>query len=152
MRKILFVLTVSIALPAYSQDMCINVEIHPKTHERMSGVEWQELKDQWASEEPESPGLLNLFFAYNLYSREKKKAEELRSDKQKHCYMGCKIAREVSMETAVYAAWYKEYQDLEDCSSKTYFEWKDYQLTVDGAIAGMAMGNTGSCMNYCKGL
>lgn len=150
MKKLLIITLILFSSASFAQGVCADVETHPETRQKMSASEWQELSDEWAAEEPSNPGALVLLAAYALYSMEKEKANRLRGDKRKHCYMGCRIARNVSVKAAVYAAWLKEYEDLTDCNPRTYFEWRDYEVTVNGAEAGASMGNTGNCYDYCQ--
>ena len=150
MRTLILTLVFLIATPALAQGYCSNVEVHPETRQTMSGEEWQSLKDEWSEEEPTNPGALVLLAAYAIYAMEKDTADQLRGDKRKHCYMGCRIARRVSYNAAVYAAWLKEYEDLDDCNPNTYFEWRDYEVTVNGADAAVSMGRSGDCFEYCR--
>lgn len=150
MRNLLVTFLFVFSPVALAQGVCEDVETHPESRQKMTAFEWQELTDEWAAEEPSNPGVLVLLAAYALYSLEKEKANSLRGDKRKHCYMGCRIARNVSVKAAVYAAWLKEYEDLTDCNPNTYFEWRDYEVTVNGAEAGASMGNTGNCYDYCR--
>lgn len=150
MKALLILVFIAHAMPAFSKGQCIDVEVHPETREKMSESQWQRAHQEWVDEEPKNPGYLNLLLAYGVYSAEKRRLGKLRGDKRKHCYMGCRIARRISLNTAIYVAWYKEYEDLTDCNPKTFFEWRDYEFTVDGAEAGASMGNTGNCMKYCQ--
>lgn len=108
--------------------------------------------EQWLSQEPESPGLLSLLFAYNVYKKESSTVSNIKGDKRKHCYIGCRITQSASYEAAIYAAWYKEYKDLTDCNKSTSFERRDYEYTLEGADIGTLNTEPSHCHDTCSSL
>lgn len=112
-------------------------------------VEWNTAIADWDTQEPEDPGIIKLFSAWQVYKKEAHAVKKIKGDKRKHCYMGCRIAQDVSYETAVYVAWMKEKEDLTDCQESTFFEVRDFEVTVDGA--GLAATGTSKkhCLDQC---
>ena len=69
------------------------------------------------------------------------------NDKILHCLAGCFIAKKLDYTSAVLVGWMKELSDANDCSKKTSFEKKDYEVTVLGARAG---ASEKPCDQLCK--
>lgn len=70
------------------------------------------------------------------------------NDKILHCLAGCFIAKKLDYKSAVLVGWMKELSDASDCSKKTSFEKKDYEVTVLGARAGSASDK--QCDELCR--
>lgn len=69
------------------------------------------------------------------------------NDKTLHCLAGCFIAKKLDYKSAVLVGWMKELSDASDCSKKTSFEKKDYEVTIIGAKAARMEGQ---CDQHCK--
>jgi len=128
---------------------CASSEINVSTWARFTPVDYQDALEYWRGEEPESPGLLQLFWGYRLYNQEKPNVEKIRNDKDRHCYLGCRLAEEVSYDLAVYVAWYKEDRDLRDCNPGTKFEQADFDYTIEGANAAAEASASIDCWQLC---
>lgn len=68
-------------------------------------------------------------------------------DKVLHCLAGCFIAKKLDYTSGVLVGWMKELSDASDCSKKTTFEKKDYDVTVLGARASVSEKK---CDQLCK--
>ncbi len=134
----------------FAQESCGETEINPYTGERFSSESWNETLELWDLQEPPSASLWSLFWAHQTYQKELVPTKTLKNDKRKHCYMGCRIAQETSIEVSVYVGWLKESEDLQDCDRKTFFEPLDYQSTIDGALVAMSSLESQACMDYCS--
>lgn len=133
-------------------DECYLSEKNVVTKKIFTEQEYTQVLDEWLSQEPESPGLLNLLFAYNVYKNESSTVADIKGDKRRHCYIGCRITQSASYESAIYAAWYKEYKDLTDCSNSTSFERRDYEYTLEGADIGTLNTEPSHCHDTCSSL
>jgi hypothetical protein len=100
----------------------------------------------WSTFNKVTPDPISLSKAYFVYKAEIKRTEKFSKDKLKHCYMGCRISKEIDLPTAKYVAWSKEMDDINDCKIKSHFEIKDYEATVDGA---QNPGSPRVCEKYC---
>lgn len=97
-----------------------------------------------------APAPWHMLTAYNVFKHERAFAlTRFKSDKQVHCYMGCRIAQDANFQTAQWAGWKKEDKDINDCSGNTHFEIMDYQVTVVGAHYGAASSHQDSCVASC---
>ena len=150
MRGISLVLFFFMAQGAFASSLsCAASEKNALTNRIFSVDEYREVLGEWEDAEPAAPGLLRLFRAYNLYQSEKPRVDKIRGDKAKHCFLGCRMAEEIDLKTAIYVAWYKEQKDLTDCNSKTLFEHADYDATVIGAETAMASPEVSDCYQVC---
>ena len=129
---------------------CFDSEFNVSAQTRFTAEDYFVTLNTWQSQEPESPGILELFLAYRIYKNESETTAEINGDKRQHCYIGCRITESVSYEAAMYAAWYKEYQDLTDCKRNTYFEVRDYEYTLKGAHEAEMNGESSSCYDTCS--
>ena len=93
-------------------------------------------------------GAVQLAMAYAIYKSEKEKSLSLGNDKVAHCYIGCRVAKKISVRTTRYMGWYKEMQDITDCRKATHFEGRDYIATVSGAKAPGSSSD--ACVKYCQ--
>lgn len=150
MKPLFFVLILFSSALAIASPTCAENETDTETKESYSEELWNITLSDWELEEPEHPGYLQLFFAYNIYKREAKSGKKIKGDKRKHCYFGCKISQDLSYEAAHYVAWYKEYKDLTDCNKKTLFEIKDFLYTLEGAEIGQESTNKALCSEACR--
>lgn len=116
-----------------------------------SFTQWDSEKQSWMSCRPKSVAPYYLLSAYKIFKRDKSIALSIGTDKQAHCYLGCKMAKEINFETARYVAWLKEYYDLIDCDSSTHFEPNDFAATVYGARQGVSLKNK-SCEDLCSNI
>lgn len=64
-------------------------------------------------------GVFELVQAYAIFKLERTRALQLKSDKAKHCYIGCAVSLSTSPKVADYLGWLKEDLDLSDCKSGT---------------------------------
>lgn len=95
---------------------------------------------------PGFPGPIDALCGYKVGSDAKKKYGKSTNDKWLHCYIGCMIANKCNQDTALYAAWWKEYQDLADCKSNTHYDPSDFDATELGASY---TGNEQDCYDSC---
>lgn len=132
---------------------CFQQEVDPSTRRRYQNEsQWQADVTRLEEKEPSRPGLYELYKGYQVYKAESALTLKLRSDKRAHCYIGCRIANEVSVPVAEYAAWYKESEDLTDCNPKSLFEWNDIIATQTGiemVRQQPGVGNTEFCRQSC---
>lgn len=111
---------------------------------------FEKQKRDWRAEAVPAPAPWHMLTAYNVFKHERAFAlTRFKSDKQVHCYMGCRIAQDANFQTAQWAGWKKEDKDINDCSGNTHFEIMDYQVTVVGAHYGAASSHQDSCVASC---
>lgn len=116
---------------------CFENEIDPQTRKIYRGEDpYNADLEKLLAAEPPRPGMYSMYRTYNLVKAETPKANQLKNDKRAHCYMGCRIANDISVEAAEYAAWYKEHKDLTDCVKRSRFELKDIVATQVGIRIG----------------
>ena len=111
-------------------------ELYRGEHFR-SPEEWQRKVEDWAEQEPASPGHLASLEGYRIgvrVSRELNRLTGIRNDKWKHCLVGAEIALIANVKTAIYAGWFKEREDLTDGLGRSEFEEADFEATKDGAL------------------
>ncbi len=140
----------SVVLMAAAADMCWEQERNPYSKATYTETEWYEHTQAWNEREPEDPGLLSLFWAHQTYKHELETANSLKKDKRKHCYIGCRIAQDTSLEVGTYVGWLKESEDLADCNRNTLFETLDYQSTIEGAEHGATVKSPEECYDFCE--
>jgi len=140
----LFSFAIASAAPA-----CYTQENDPQTKRPYQNeAQWQADREALWQKAPASPSLLQLYRGYQV-ARLASAEKGLGSDKRKHCYVGCRIAAEVSFQVAEYAGYYKEDKDLTDCNPRTQFDFNDINATVIGAE--IAARNPGRAdQEYCK--
>lgn len=102
------------------------------------------------SHEPPHPGYPRLYRAYKVYKDAMATQKRFKSDKQAHCFIGCRIAGEVDAETAIYVAWYKEERDLKDCNIQTHFEWADIKATLKGVDIAVGRPDADDYPSLCR--
>lgn len=150
MKTLLLLLVFGFGSSAYAKGACYSSEKNVSTKKMFTENDWEEALADWDSKEPADPGILKLFAAYQVYQKELPTANTFKGDKRKHCYIGCRIAQDVSHDTAVYTAWYKEKEDLTDCVKGSYFELRDYEITVQGADLGLKNKDPKYCLEECS--
>ncbi len=115
-----------------------------------SSASFDRQKRDWRAEAVPAPAPWHMLTAYNVFKDERAYAlTRFKSDKQVHCYMGCRIAQDANFHTAQWAGWKKEDKDLNDCSSGSHFEIMDYQVTVLGAHYGLDAKTQEACVASC---
>lgn len=100
---------------------------------------------EWDGKNPGFPGLWDAFWGREIALIIKDVWADKGgacNDKWLHCYIGCRIAEETNEDTAKYAAWYKEQNDLTDGNADTHFEEADYDATI--ACIGQ------NCLECCR--
>jgi hypothetical protein len=113
--------------------------------------DWARAVNDWNSRRPPLPNPLQAWKGYQVAKTEDPFARShFKSDKQMHCYVGCRIAQETDFTTAQFAAWEKERRDLTDCNSESHFEDMDYTVTVWGAHLGIATSSSSECLSTCE--
>jgi hypothetical protein len=128
---------------------CYQNEYNYKSKKKFTdNNEYKVEQDWWNSKKPNTPSLYELFIAYNIFEKEKKTALALKSDKQAHCYIGCRISQSTSYAVADYTGWLKEDQDLKDCKTSTHYDEDDYLATLQGAHFGE--NDSADCLQLCK--
>lgn len=141
---------------AFAAEECYRQEINPITRKPYTDkVKWQDDGRDLRRSFPAMPGLFDLHKGYQVGVRESRIASGLRGDKIKHCYVGCRISNETSFEVAVYAAFFKEERDLQDCNPRTHFDLKDIDATVAGADLARRFpgeGTGGFCRTQCRAI
>ena len=108
---------------------------------------------EWEAKRPETPGLLDTVRGAIVgirVSDELKAEGGLSNDKWKHCVVGAEIALATSYETARFAAWIKEYEDLTDGKADTSFDEDDYKATLDGARQAAQEQACEGCFDLCE--
>ena len=96
-----------------------------------------------------SGSIVSLQSPSNL-QKELSTAQTLKNDKKKHCYIGCRIAQDTSVEISIYVGWLKESDDIQDCNKKTFFEPLDFESTLDGAEFAETSSSPMSCLEFCQ--
>lgn len=148
--------TFALAAPADSQEnkACYELEVDPSTRRRYQNeAQWNADREKLASLEPTRPGMYTLYVAYQLTKTESVNARAMKSDKRAHCYMGCRVANEVSVAAAEYAAWYKEDRDINDCNPKSQFELRDIvatQVGIEIAEDNFGFATKELCQKVCR--
>ncbi len=153
MKTLYYLLILIFAVPAFaaSSDSCWQHEIDPHTRRIYQSNElWQSDLTMWEKRAPPEASYLALTEAYVVYSSEDSFALGLGSDKRAHCYMGCRIAQSVNLETATYVAWLKEDRDIQDCTRSTHFEEADFDATIAGAKMADTAPDAKACAAICK--
>lgn len=116
-----------------------------------SEQEWKMDQEYWKQRSPEMANPISLLRAYSVYRSEMQALPKFHSDKQTHCFMGCRIAQTTDFATAQYVAWLKEDRDIKDCDLNTHFETADFDATVAGARIGDGGAKTREeCIETCK--
>lgn len=116
---------------------CFENEIDVRTKKPFaSEVDYQQELQRWLAFPKPAVGLFDLGLAYLAYKREAPRAAIFRSDKAKHCYIGCAIGLATSQKVVDYVGWKKELDDIKDCSAATLFEEADYHATSLGGKLG----------------
>ncbi len=72
--------------------------------------------------------------------------QRTKSDKARHCYVGCIVRRKLGYSSAVLVGFLKELKDASDCKASTHFEFGDYDATIAGAKVGKYVDN---CRDFC---
>ena len=93
-------------------------------------------------------GVFELLQAYTVFRIERTRALALKSDKAKHCYIGCAVSLSTSPKVTDYLGWLKEDLDLSDCDGGTLFEPADQTATSLGARLGAR--DKKECALYCR--
>ncbi len=150
MKTLLCLISLCISHLSFAQDSCWQNEIHPINVTPYTQAEWENAITQWQTQKPSAPLITDLFKAHKTYKNELSTAQKLGNDKRKHCYIGCRIAQDTSLEVATYVGWMKELEDLQDCDKNTFFEPLDMQATTDGALASTNLTSQKGCYKYCK--
>jgi len=120
-----------------SAAQCFESEIDVRTKKPfVSDFVYQAELQRWESFPRPSVGMIDLGLAYLAYKREAPRATIFRSDKAKHCYIGCAIGLATSQKVVDYVGWKKELDDIKDCSAATLFEEADYHATSVGGKLG----------------
>lgn len=117
--------------------ICFENEIDVRTKKPFSSdLEYQNELARWRVFPRPSVGVIDLGLAYMAYKREASRAAVFRSDKAKHCYIGCVIGLATSQKVVDYVGWKKEIDDITDCALGTLFEEADYHATSLGGKLG----------------
>ncbi len=133
--RVFLFLTISIA--DFANDLCWTKEKNPATKQPYSSYkEWEADVHAWKQKQTVQLNVIQLARAYSVYKIEKEKANSFGYDKIAHCYIGCRVSQVTNYKTAQFMAWYKEMQDITDCSLESHFEHADYDATLIGAEAG----------------
>ena len=104
---------------------------------------WDNAKKYWKRLNSR-PGLSSIC-GYFAAQRAKRDINASWGDKFKHCYIGCRIAKDCDDDAANFAGWYKEWKDLTDCKSNSRFDPADHTATKPTRRVNR---NT-SCTAYC---
>lgn len=136
--------------PTHAQEACWEQETNPYSKAIYTEEQWHEHLENWETQAPPSPGLWSLFQAHQTYKKELSTAQKLKNDKKKHCYIGCRIAQDTSLEVSIYVGWLKESDDIQDCDKKTFFEPLDFESTVDGAEQAAVSSEPAFCYEFCQ--
>lgn len=149
MKILIFVCYIFFSTGAIAAEQCFQNEVNFRTKVVFASEdEYQQELFYWQQKEPEMPGMFELYKAYETFNKAKADAAKLKSDKTKHCFIGCRIAQDTSYPTADYVGWFKEIQDLKDCKRNTHYEEADYIATLRGAEAGR--NDAVECLAACK--
>ncbi|MBX3017354.1 MAG: hypothetical protein KF767_05655 [Bdellovibrionaceae bacterium] len=153
--KLLVLFILAFALPAFAEEpACYQNEIDPATRKLYRDeAPYQADLEALLASEPTRPGMYTLYRAYNLSKAETPNANALKNDKRAHCYIGCRLANDISVEAAEYAAWYKEHRDLTDCQKASRFEPQDILATQVGIRLGeqnVPHADKAFCQRTCR--
>lgn len=102
-----------------------------------SASAWSQKLEEWEEARPGLPDPINGAngaMAASRLSKQLDDDQQFRNDKWKHCLVGAEILTSADIDTARYAGWLKEYEDLTDGVESSTFNETDYLATVDGAI------------------
>ena len=146
----LFTTFTLLSIFAQAQSACWENERNPYSKNTYTEDEWYEHTQAWNELQPEEASLWSLFWAHQTYKQELDTANTLKNDKRKHCYIGCRITQDTSLEVSNYVGWLKESEDLADCNKKTLFEMLDYQSTIEGAEHGARVKSPEECYDFCE--
>lgn len=139
-----------VSFGAAAEDECWRNEIDPSTRRPyQNAAQWNADKKSLAAQYPAMPNLFSLQKGYRVGVEESRKAARMRPDKRQHCYVGCRIANEAGYEVAVYAAYYKEDKDINDCNPKTHYDPKDIEATIAGARLAQGASNSADA-RFCN--
>lgn len=105
-------------------------------------------KQHWDATSRPQIGIFELLQAYAVFRMERTRALALKSDKAKHCYIGCVVGLATSPKVADYLGWLKEDLDLSDCDGGTLYEPADQVATSLGARLGAR--DKKECAIYCR--
>ena len=122
---------------AGAEKKCFENEIDVRTMKPFATEQdYQQELQRWQAFSRPSVGVIDLGLAYLAYKREVTRASIFKSDKAKHCYIGCVIGLATSQKVVDYVGWKKELDDIKDCSANTLFEEADYHATSLGGRLG----------------
>lgn len=128
---------------------CHLSEIDPKTKAIYASSESYEAeKLQWDLVSRPAVGIFDLAHAYAVFKFEQSRANLLKSDKAKHCYIGCAVGLATSPKVTDYLGWLKEDLDLRDCDVNTMFEPADMAATSKGTKLGAR--DKKECATLCR--
>jgi hypothetical protein len=109
----------------------------------------KEVLNEFFRSPPPTPYWSKLRKLKKNHARYSSAASQLSSnDKVRHCFAGYMIARDLDYRTALFAAYYKEAQDVSDCNKKTHFEIADKIATIKGA----SLSVSGHSIDLCREL
>ncbi len=146
---VLLVAPLAHAEPAIDAQLCYENEIDFKTLQPfVSNDEYLQEKANWDLVSRPAVGVFELMRAYAVYRLEKSRAMVLKSDKAKHCYIGCVVALSTSPKVTDYLGWLKEDMDLADCDRGSLFEPADMSATSMGARLGAR--DKKECATLCR--
>lgn len=149
LKFLLFILFFSISVSHSKSQVCYLSEPYPYSSRNFeTQKEYDFYVNYWKEFEPQQPNPLLLLRGWLIAKEASQFARQnFADDKKMHCYVGCKVSQNASFQTAVYAGWLKEYQDLTDCKSNSGFSPDDYEATIVGGRAGT--NKTSNCLNFC---
>lgn len=149
---LMILISVSSAAHANTTSSCFEKEIDQRTHRVYQNYpQWSADLAELRESTPRNPGWIQLYRGYQVGKAASVEANQ-GSDKWKHCFVGCRIATVVSYDVAIYAAHYKEAQDLQDCRLDSRFDWEDVEATARGAEIALELGqraDRSSCRTQC---
>ena len=80
-----------------------------------SEASFEKQRQDWRAEAVPAPAPWHMLTAYNVFKHERAFAlSRFKSDKQVHCYMGCRIAQDANFQAAQWAGWKKEDKDINE--------------------------------------
>jgi len=128
---------------------CYENEINYRTLKPFLSKEQHEAeKKNWDLVSRPQISVFELVHAYAIFKMESTRAQVLKSDKAKHCYIGCVVSLSTSAKVADYLGWLKEDLDLSDCERGSLFEPADQVATSLGAKLGAR--DKKECALYCR--
>jgi hypothetical protein len=128
---------------------CYENEINYRTLKPFLSKEQHEVeKKNWDLVSRPQISIFELVHAYAIFKMESSRAQVLKSDKAKHCYIGCVVSLSTSAKVADYLGWLKEDLDLSDCERGSLFEPADQVATSLGAKLGAR--DKKECALYCR--